>query len=385
MKKQIPKINCIYLLSFFSDALFSPFLALYFSSIGIEESKKGILIALIPLFCLTGSLFYGKLSGNAKRNLLLIRVLILAQLIVMMIMGFISDYVWLVVFTVIFALHNNTFFSFQDGFAVKVSSEENTLYAKTRVFGSVGYLFGTLIGGKFIDVAGYGTVFLIAGLIFAVVEFLYFTVKGKDEEKDNSEKIAFSRILANKIYLIYLVFYVLVLGTWSIEEAYVSLFFKNYGVSTAYWGYAFALQILMEIAVMFLVSRKKFNPHRMLLLASSLILVRSLILSFEYAYWIKLVLNASFRGLAWGIFLSSHMETVKKILPQEQITKAVLIFAVCSNLYVALGDYLAPFVYSNLSFNALYFILSGIQVFGIGVLFLFLKKVNRSENRLSDR
>lgn len=75
-----------------------------------------------------------------------------------------------------------------------------------------------------------------------------------------------------------------------------------------------------------------------------------------------------------GIFLSSHMETVKRILPEEEITRAVLIFAVCSNLYVALGDLLAPFVYTNLSFNALYFILSGIQVLGVGVLFFFLKK-----------
>lgn len=384
MKKQIPKINVIYLLSFFSDALFSPFLALYFSSVGIEEGKKGILIALIPLFCLTGSLFYGKLSGKAKRNLLLIRILIFAQLVVMMLMGFVSDFVCLSALTIVFALHNNTFFSFQDGIAVKISSEEHTVYARTRVFGSVGYLFGTLIGGKFIEWTGYKTVFLIAGLIFVIVEFLYFTIKSGEEEEANSTKITFSQVLANPTFRIYLVFYVLVLGTWSIEEAYVSLFFKSYGVSTAYWGYAFALQIFVEILAMFAVNRKKFSPHWLLLIASALILTRSLILSFAYNHWVKLILNASFRGLAWGIFLSSHMETVKRILPEEEITRAVLIFAVCSNLYVALGDLLAPFVYTNLSFNALYFILSGIQVLGVGVLFFFLKKTGLSEKRSSD-
>ena len=113
MKKQINKINFIYILSFLGDALFSPFLALYFSSLDITESKKGLLLALIPLATLIGSLIYGKFSNKMKRNLLIIRILVIMQLIAMSIMGFLTSYYLVAIFVVIFALHNNTFFSFQ--------------------------------------------------------------------------------------------------------------------------------------------------------------------------------------------------------------------------------------------------------------------------------
>ena len=112
MKKQTNRINLIYIFSFLGDALFSPFLALYYSSLGIEETKKGLLLALIPLSSLMGSLFYGKLSKNAKRNILIIRVLVLFQLIPMMLIGLFKSYYLIMIFTIIFAFHNSTFFSF---------------------------------------------------------------------------------------------------------------------------------------------------------------------------------------------------------------------------------------------------------------------------------
>ena len=115
MKKQVNKINFIYILSFLGDALFSPFLALYFSSLGITDFEKGVLLALIPLSTLCGSLIYGKLSNTSKRNILIIRILVIAQLIAMSCIGFIDNYYIVGLFVIIFALHNNPFFSFQDG------------------------------------------------------------------------------------------------------------------------------------------------------------------------------------------------------------------------------------------------------------------------------
>lgn len=375
MKKQINKINFIYILSFLGDALFSPFLALYFSSLDITESKKGLLLALIPLATLIGSLIYGKFSNKMKRNLLIIRILVIMQLIAMSIMGFLTSYYLVAIFVVIFALHNNTFFSFQDGIAVKITNKENKIYANTRLFGTLGYFIGSVVGGKLIDLTSFGIVFLIAGIIYAIVELMFFLIKPfeEDESEEDKEKITFKNVLSNKQYIFYLMFYVLVLGTWHIEEAYVSIMFKNNGLTTSMWGYVYAFQILIEMGIIYLVNKflkDKHKHHFILMIAICAIILRSVVLSLSLGLWVQVILVSSLRGVAWGLFLSSHMETIKSILPKDLITKAILIFAISSNIFVTIGNYLAPYIYSKITFNGMFLVLLIIQIIGASIYFI---------------
>lgn len=372
MKKQINKINFIYILSFLGDALFSPFLALYFSSLDINESKKGLLLALIPLATLIGSLIYGKFSNKMKRNLLIIRILVIMQLIAMSIIGFINSYYLVAVFVVIFALHNNTFFSFQDGIAVKITNKENKIYANTRLFGTLGYFIGSIVGGKLIDLTSFGIVFLIAGIIYAIVELMFFLIKPfeEDENEEDKEKITFKNVLSNRQYIFYLMFYILVLGTWHIEEAYVSIMFKNNGLTTSMWGYVYAFQILIEMGIIYFVNKflkDKHKHHLILMTAICAIILRSVVLSLSLGLWIQVILVSSLRGIAWGLFLSSHMETIKSILPKDLITKAILIFAISSNIFVTIGNYLAPYIYQKITFNGMFLVLLIIQIIGASI------------------
>lgn len=373
MKRQTNKLNLIYIFSFLGDALFSPFLALYYSSLGIEETKKGILLALIPLSSLIGSLFYGKLSKNAKKNLLIIRVLVLFQLIAMMLIGLFENYYLIMIFTLIFAIHNSTFFSFQEGICVNITSKEKRVYATTRSFGTLGYLIGSLLGGKLIDLTSFSVVFLIAGLIYVLVELLFFFIKPYEEDINENSKISFKEVFIHKDFVMYLITYILILGTWSVEEAYASIYFKSLGISASIWGYIYAFQIFIEMVVIFIINnvfKRKIN-HRLLLLSSFIIIcARTLFLSFDSNLIFKLFFNATLRGAAWGLFLSSHMEKLKSILSEKLITKAVLILAISSNIFTTIFNYLSPYVYENISFNIYFLILFLVQITGL-IIYLF--------------
>ena len=56
--KNVKKINLVYLSAFFGDALFSPFIALYFISLGFSDFQRGILLALIPISTILGNFIY---------------------------------------------------------------------------------------------------------------------------------------------------------------------------------------------------------------------------------------------------------------------------------------------------------------------------------------
>ena len=339
-------------------------------------------MALIPLSTFCGSLIYGKLSNTSKRNILIIRILVFAQLIAMSCIGFIDNYYIVGLFVIIFALHNNTFFSFQDGIAVNITNKENTIYAKTRAFGTFGYFLGSLLGGFLIDLTSFGVVFLIAGLIYALVEVIFFFVKPYEEEGNvQRKKISFKNVLSNKQFIGYLLFYILVLGTWTISEAYVSLMFELNGFNSSSWGYLFAYQIIVEMVVIYLANKfivKKINIAFILLSAIVVICLRSFTLGLTMNVYFKGIIQAS---LGWGLFLSSHMEMVKKILPKELITKAILILAISVNLYATLGNYLAPYIYNLLSYELMYLILMGIQIIGVIIyMTIFIFKKNKVNN-----
>lgn len=381
MKKQIHKINLTYMLSYLGDALFSPFLALYFSSLSIDELKKGILLALIPLSSLVGNLFYGKLSKNSQRNLLIARVLIIFNILPMLFMGLIKNYYLVGLMTIVFSLHNNPFFSFQDGVTVNISTYEKTIYANTRLFGTIGYFIGSLLGGYLIDLTNFSLVFIIAGIIYSIVELMFFFIKPVDDDLKIKDKITFSQVFKHRYYIYYLIFYILVLGTWNVQEAYVSIMFKQMGMSTSNWGYLYAYEIAIEAIILFLLCKylKKKGRYSLVLFVSiSLMSFRGLILSINLDMWSKAIISASLRGLAWGGFLSSHIEMVKKILDSSLVTKAVVIFSVCANLYVSLGNYLAPYIYQNLSFNYFYLILFFIQIIGLFILLLTISKIKKN-------
>ena len=97
------------------------------------------------------------------------------------------------------------------------------------------------------------------------------------------------------------------------------------------------------------------------------IILRSVVLSLSLDLWIQVILVSSLRGIAWGLFLSSHMETIKSILPKDLITKAILIFAISSNIFVTIGNYLAPYIYSKITFNGMFLVLLIIQIIGASI------------------
>src|SRR5574344_1515681 len=68
-----------YFLIYFADALFTPFLALYFTAIGFTSFEKGILLGLIPFCLFLGDILFGKLATSYKKNLLLIKILCLSE------------------------------------------------------------------------------------------------------------------------------------------------------------------------------------------------------------------------------------------------------------------------------------------------------------------
>ena len=365
MENNVKKVNLAFFILYFADALVSPFLALFFLEIGITGIKQGILLALIPLSNLLGNLLYGKLSFNLKRNLRLASLLCFIQLIVMSFYGFLTNFGFLIVFTIIFSLHNSPSFSLTDGIGCKYNDLEHKKYAITRMFGSLGYQVSVFVGGILIDFIDYKYVFLIASLLFAFAGIIFFFMEPKEETVLEKKKISYKEVLLNKLFLLYLFSYILVLGAWNIGEAYISTYLKANGLGVKEWGYCYAGQIVFEVLII-LIGQKiinENNKNKFLYLSYILMIIRSFVLFTPLNLIIKILIELPLRGIAWGIFLSCHMDLVKRLLKVDLVTKGVTALVIVVNIFNTICEYIVPYIFKDLSY--LYLAIAIVQILGL--------------------
>ncbi|MDD6302881.1 MAG: MFS transporter [Bacillales bacterium] len=391
MERNINKIRLAYLSVFMGDALFSPFLALYFISLGFTDFQRSVLLMIIPLGTVVGNYLYGKISKGIKRNILLIKIVTVINMIVALIFGFIANY-WVILFlTLIYSLHNNTLFSMEDGVAVKICEKENKQYSTVRSFGSFGYFIVLLLGGFIIDkikeINGeepFKWMFLVAALFFVITLVIYFfivPVNDNSSEDKKKTKITFLEVIKNKTFIKYLIFYFFVLGIWTVGESYCSTYFNELGVSVGEWGYMFAAQVGIEVIILFLGSKLIKNPnvYKFLLYIASIIMsIRFVIMSLPIPLLGLKIAVPLLRGVAWGFFLLSHMPIVKHILGSNLTTKGITLMSIEINLFAALGILISPFIYKNIGFDGMYLLFGIIQI--VGIIILFTIKTNLKEN-----
>ena len=170
--KNVRKINLIYLFAFFGDALFTPFIALYLISKGFSDFQRGFLLAIIPFLTILGNAIYGKFSSKLSKNFLLVRILSIINAVVIILYGLVSNYYLLIVLTILFGLHNSSYFSLQDGVGVILCEREKKIYSRTRMFGSIGYCIALFSGSFLVLNIDYTPLFIIAGSFFFLVNII---------------------------------------------------------------------------------------------------------------------------------------------------------------------------------------------------------------------
>lgn len=381
--KNVRKINLIYLCAFFGDALFSPFIALYLISKGFSDYQRGFLLAIIPFLTILGNLIYGKFSSKLKKNLFLVKVLACINSLVIILYGLVSNYYILIVLTILFGLHNSSYFSLQDGVGVNLCEQEKKVYSQTRMFGSLGYCIALLSGSFLVLKINYTWLFIIAGIFFLLVNIvsLFIKLPEVEEEERKIEKVSYTGLFKNNKYLLYCLFYILVNGIWVIGESYVSTYFNYLGFTDSKFSLLCGIQVGVEILTIFIISKIKNSDKYLktiLIVSCIVIFSRYLLMGFEINSLVIYIMSALLRGIGWGGFLSSHLLIVKKIVGINLTTKAITFLAIIANTLGSLGNLVAPYIYISLSLQWLYLIFGLIQVVGTCVL-LFINIESKKE------
>lgn len=382
--KNEKRIEWIYFIRFFGDAFYSSFIALYFNYLGYKGAQLGLLLGVIPIMGILGNLLWGKLCKKALRNLMIIKIMLLIELLLLVPLGFIDNFYILLLLIMGISLLNSPHYSIQDGICIKLLEKKKINYAKIRMFGSIGYFLSTLIGGYIVQWFDYYMIFLLASIAYLIALIIWCFIK-VDFNQECKETISFKTVIANRTFIFYLIASMLIIGALNVTDTYTSTYLKELGLKVGEWGIVFGGMLFLEIVTIFIVVKfiKSTNYLNMVIIAAAILTLKEGLMAINLPLYL-LVPISLLRGVGWGLLLSSHLNMIKKIVGDNLAIKATSLLNIVLGIFNGTMTYFAPKIYESTSFQLFYLIMSSISLLGLAIMISFHFYMKKNIGKVSN-
>ena len=202
----LKKLKILFFSKFFAEAMFLPFLALYYKSLGFNEAVIGLFLAIPPIAGITLTPIYSILCKNVKVAKIIYSIICSIDLVIMFLFFVFTKQNQLLIVVIIYNIFNANNFGMLEGIATVCAANLKTDYSKVRVYGSFAYAFGLLSSGVLTKIGSFKIAAYISALLTlnAIIFCILLNVKPKDEV---IEKRDIKGFLRNKHYFIFIIFY----------------------------------------------------------------------------------------------------------------------------------------------------------------------------------
>ena len=372
----LKKIQLSYFFRYLGDALFYPFMSLYLINRSIEGEKLGIILGVLPLIAIVANLLFSFVKINHKYERLVLYIMLLFEGVMIFLYGFNLTFLLYFILTIFVGLTNTPYYSLLDSYTTRniVSSNE---YPRIRIMGSIAYIFGGAFGGILIDKIGYFYLFLIAFITY-IISFIFFLfVKERNDifvlndENKNNYKICF-----NSCFLIYILFYVLILGSNNIFDTYFNVYLEQLGFNVVNIGIINSFIVVSEtimMLVMIKVLQNKINLKSFLLFCALTLVIKNFVFYFNLPNYI-LIAFSLLRGVGWGGILAVNVVVMEKLVGKSNLTFALLFNAIVVGVFRSVMNYIVGSIYIDIGFNIIFLSIAITQIVGV-IILLFSKKM----------
>ena len=382
-KKAFYYVVIIYLVRYFGDSLFYNFLNRYYYYLGFSSFELGILLALLPLMAVLSNLVLSKIANSNRRNFILLLIWSLLEGLGICGFFFAKSFVFVLLLDIVCFFCTTSYYNLLDTFGVKICEANSKSFSSIRVFGTIGYILGTFLGGIFIKNLSYEVTFLIGGSLYLLTCVLLLGFKFidfKESEEKEVVKIEYKKIFSNKCFIYYFIFGVILISINNSSDSLYGLFTASIGVNDDIFGYFSSATVAIEAILLFLTSffkRKRF----FLLLTIGLIaeIVKLIFFSVpdmnEYFYLFSQLL----RGITFGSYLASNVALLMDVLNEKYFSSGLFILTSMQQLVLALINNVSPHLVNSIGYNLTFLIL--LTISASSSIFLILARKNYNKIR----
>lgn len=268
-----------YALFFASVAFVTPFMVLYYNSLGFSGIEIGLLTGITPLFSFFSAPLWTSLADTTHRHRLIMSVVILLFAVSIFAFSFLTTFWSILLIVILFNVFSAPISPFADSATLFMLGDKKEMYGRMRLGGTIGFGLVAPLAG--IIVQNYGLKFVFWG--GAVCMLLGFMVSQQFRyspvQASSSAKVAVRTLLMNRRWQLFLL--LALVGGIALAAAnnFLLPYMQELGADGSTMGFALMIGTIGEIPVLFFGNRltRFFKPYGLFVLTVVITGVRLLL------------------------------------------------------------------------------------------------------------
>ena len=361
-------IRIQYFLYFGAMGVFLPYFNLYCLDIGFSGFQIGSLSAVRAAVLIVFSLLWGLLADRKGLRRPIYILCSFASTALWALLLFTTDFVWMIVITVIYGAFYAPIISFLEAFAMDVLGKTKRRYGQTRAWGSVAFIAVVMALGKLIE--NYTVSIVIALMLVlsasqALASVAMPRIEGRRPAQSHDAKTLFS-----SHSVVFLVCAFLMLVSHGAYYGFFSIHLAQMGHGGSFIGLCWALASTAEVVVMINSARlfARLSFKRVLVISFAAAVVRWGILYVAESA-ILILASQLLHAITYGAFHMAGILYMDELAPVEEKTLGqALNNAVTYGLGLTVGFFVSGALYETGS-SADLFLVSALNAAAGGALF----------------
>lgn len=350
------RAKSFYFLFYAANATLTPFLTLYYQSIGLSGSIIGVLTGVVPLTAMVSSIAWSMTADATRRYRAILLTAVAGLWLAVLALSRAASLPALIPAVLFFAIFSAPIAPLIDSSVVALLGEDRAEYGRVRLWGSVGWGLSALFIGPILERAGlswafYGFLFLMGGVFI-----VGWRVPLMQSRSQSTYFSGLRRLLADNRYLLLLLVALVYGMSLALMLNYLFLYMKSMGASETLMGFSLTVATLSEIPFLFLAGRfiRRFGVNRIVAASVALMAARVFAFSWMPAPWWVIVINL-FHGPTFALFWAAGVAESNRVAPPGlDATAQGALTAAMFGLGSALGNFLGGIGYEQLGAQALF-------------------------------
>ncbi len=356
----------LYFFSYFTLASFNAVLPVYLTGIGKQTSEMSFVLSASSFFSLAIGTLVGYLCDRTQRPRLISSLLMVGMAGMSLLFGLSRE-------TLTLFLLKGVLMSFlvaTQPVSEQLASTGPYRYGVLRVWGTVGYSVGAQAAG--IAVQNFPPMALFSMVAAsALLTALGFGCIGRGtppqpagKEKEEKPRPSLSIFLRQPQFLLYIAITFLVMGCSNINNAFLPLLLKDFGVPTGAVGTALSIGTLVEIPVI-LFSHKfmdRFSSKALLTATTLLFAVQYLCYGLADSVWAVVIPLVLLKAVATTLVMMLNLKVVHNLIPPDLVTVGLSTVSACNALGSILMQNAGGVFADHFPIQTLYLALTGLAL-----------------------
>ncbi len=360
------RLSIAYLVYFCAIGIFTPFWSPYLATRGFDALQIGLLLAIAAGIRSIGPLAFGWLADATGRPTTVLRLAALLSMLSFATLPLLSGFMGFAAMMIAFGFGWNSIAPSLDAHTLARLGPTSARYGRIRLWGSVGFIVVSWLGGVLFERAGYQWVPTLMMAFIVATLASTMSIASAPAPTHLRSSASFRSALRTRPVLIALLVAALISLSFGPYYAFFSLYLESFGFTRGTIGFLWALGVMAEIGIFAaggsLLAR--LSIRTLLISAALATAIRWVVIAFFPQQIALIALVQLLHCMGFAVLHFAIVLTAQRLFPAEAAARGQALFAsVGYGVGGMLGSLLGGLVWSAISPSASYLYAAVVVVF----------------------